>query len=70
MDPQTTVLITLKPSIYILRPCFVGHVDEVKKVGKCTAESPGCGEDEDVKGERGRVKHQTVEEAGEFPLCF
>lgn len=32
-----------------------------------TAESPHCGEDEDVEEERGREELQTAEEAGGFP---
>lgn len=34
------------------------------KVGKCTAESPHCGEDEDAEEERGREELQTDTEEG------
>ncbi len=43
---------------------------KVMKVGKYAAESPHCGEDEDVEEERGREELQTVDEAGGFPSCL
>lgn len=40
---------------------------KVMKVGKCTAGSPHCGEDEDAEEERGREELQTAEDVGGFP---
>lgn len=63
---QRWCYVTWKPSVY--HPYKgLGHMAKVMKVGKCTAGSPHCGEDEDAEEERGREELQTAEDVGGFP---